>query len=92
MLEEIARVTRGQVDSVDRLEQIVESLAALPDPPPAVRRLQLWCHPIVALMLVGLLGVFLDRAKDGRIDVNMRSSVGVDVRAICTAVRERFVP
>ncbi len=46
------------VIAADRLEQVVESLAALPEPPPAVRRLRLWCHPAVGLLLVGMLGVF----------------------------------
>ncbi len=58
VLEEIARVSRGQVIGVDRLEQVLKSLAALPDPAPSVRRVQLWCHPIVASVLVVLLGLF----------------------------------
>jgi hypothetical protein len=58
ILEEIARVTRGQTIQPDRLEQVLESLAALPEPPPSVRRVQLWCHPAVAAALVALLGVF----------------------------------
>ena len=58
VLEEIARVSRGQVIGVDRLEQVLKSLAALPEPPPSVRRVQLWCHPLVASVLVVLLGAF----------------------------------
>lgn len=58
VLQEIARVTGGEVIHTDRLERIFDSLAALPDPPPAVRRLQLWCHPLVMGALVTLLGVF----------------------------------
>jgi len=58
VLEEIARVTRGQVIGIDRLEQVLKSLAALPEPPPSVRRVQLWCHPAIASVLVVLLGVF----------------------------------
>ncbi len=58
VLEEIARVTRGQVIEVDRLEQVLKSLAALPEPPPSIRRVQLWCHPLVATVLVVMLGVF----------------------------------
>ena len=58
VLEEIARISRGRVIAVDRLEQIVESLASLPEPPPEVRRVRLWCHPAMGLLLVGLLGVF----------------------------------
>ena len=58
VLEEIARVTRGQVIAVNRLDQVLKSLAALPDPPPSVRRLQLWCHPAVMGLLIVMLGVF----------------------------------
>jgi hypothetical protein len=58
VLEEIARVTRGQTIQPDRLEQVLKSLAALPEPPPSVRRMQLWCHPVIATALVVLLGVF----------------------------------
>jgi hypothetical protein len=58
VLEEIARVTRGKVIQPDKLEQVLSSLAALPEPPASIRRVQLWCHPAVAGTLVFLLGVF----------------------------------
>ena len=58
VLEEIARVSRGKVIEPDKLEEVVRSLADLPDPPPSVRRVQLWCHPVVAAAIVVLLGVF----------------------------------
>jgi hypothetical protein len=58
VLEEIARVSRGKVIEIDKLEDVVKSLAALPDPPPSVRRVQLWSHPVLAALIVVLLGVF----------------------------------
>jgi hypothetical protein len=58
VLEEIARVTRGRVIEPNKLDEIVQSLASLPEPPLSVRRLQLWGHPAVAAGLVALLGVF----------------------------------
>jgi hypothetical protein len=58
VLAEIAQVTRGRLVPADELAALVESLAALPESPPEIRRLQLWCHPVVAAALVGLLGVF----------------------------------
>jgi hypothetical protein len=58
VLEEIARVTRGKVIGVDRLDEIITCLARLPEPPPAVHRLQLWSHPAVAGAFIALLGVF----------------------------------
>ena len=58
VLEEIARVTRGQVFEADRLDEVVSVLANLPDPAPSVRRVQLWSHPAVAGLLIGLMGIF----------------------------------
>ena len=58
VLEEIARVTRGKVIEADRRDEIIASLAKLPEPPPAVRRLQFWSHPAVAGVFIVLLGVF----------------------------------
>jgi hypothetical protein len=58
VLAEIAQVTRGQPVPVDELASLLESLAALPEPEPEIRRLQLWSHPAVAAAVVGLLGVF----------------------------------
>jgi hypothetical protein len=36
----------------------VRALAELPEPPPSIRRLQLWSHPALAAGIVVLLGVF----------------------------------
>jgi hypothetical protein len=58
VLEEIARVTRGKVVGIDQLDEVVRSLAELPDPPPSVRRVQLWSHPALMAGLVALMGVF----------------------------------
>ena len=58
VLEELARVTQGEVIQPDRLVDALRSLSLLPDPPPSVRRVQLWSHPALAGLLVLLLGVF----------------------------------
>ena len=58
VLEEIARVTHGKLVPMDHLDQILTSLAELPDPPPTIRRVQLWSHPVLAGLIVVLLGVF----------------------------------
>jgi hypothetical protein len=58
VLEEIARVTRGKLVEPEKIEEILSSLADLPDPPPSVRRVQLWSHPAMALSLIFLFGVF----------------------------------
>ena len=65
-MEEIAQVTRGRVLPPDDLTGLIATLAELPEPPPEVRRLQLWCHPAVAGLLVGLLGLFwVGRKRQG---------------------------
>jgi hypothetical protein len=58
VLEELARVTRGKVIGPDKLGDVVRSLADLPDPPPSLRRVQLWSHPAVMAVLVTLMAVF----------------------------------
>jgi len=58
VLEEIARVTQGKRVEVGELNAVLRSLAALPEPPPAVHRLRLWSHPVLASLIVALLGVF----------------------------------
>lgn len=58
VLEEIARVTRGATLNLRQREDILRRLAELPEPPPTVRRVQLWSHPAVAGFLILLLGGF----------------------------------
>ena len=58
VMEEIARVTHGKVLAPGEFDQLVESLASLPQPPPSIRRVQLWSHPVIAGMVVLLLGLF----------------------------------
>ena len=66
VLAEIAQLTRGRVVRPAEIAGLVDSLAALPDPPPAVRRLQFWSHPLVAAGLVTLLGLFwIGRKRQG---------------------------
>jgi hypothetical protein len=58
VLEEIARVTRGKMLAPGKLDQLVQSLASLPDPPSSIRRVQLWSHPVLVGIVVFLLGAF----------------------------------
>ncbi len=58
VLEEIARVTRGQSVEASKISEIVRMLAELPLPPPSVRRLQIWSHPLVCGLVVVLLAAF----------------------------------
>jgi hypothetical protein len=58
VLEEIARVTHGKVLAPTKVDQLLQSLANLPDPPESVRRVQLWSHPVLAGTVILLLAVF----------------------------------
>jgi hypothetical protein len=58
VLEELARVTGGKAIEPSKLDQVVRSLAELPDPAPSVRRIPLWSHPVVGAAVITLLGVF----------------------------------
>lgn len=66
VLAEVAQATRGRVVRPEEITALVAALEELPDPPPAVRRLQVWCHPLAAATLVGLLGLFwVGRKRQG---------------------------
>jgi hypothetical protein len=58
VLEELARVSKGQVLAHDQLEQIIELLSNQPSPPLAVRRVQWWSHPLTVGLLITLLAIF----------------------------------
>ncbi|MCA9188064.1 MAG: VWA domain-containing protein [Pirellulaceae bacterium] len=58
VLEEIAAITRGKMVKPSEIGGLVNELLDLPEPDPIVRRLRLWCHPLWASTIVGLLGVF----------------------------------
>ncbi|MBM4074954.1 MAG: hypothetical protein FJ267_04845, partial [Planctomycetes bacterium] len=58
VMEEIARVTKGESIELDRVEKVLKSLADLPDPAPSIHRLQLWCHPLVMSVIILLMTIF----------------------------------
>ncbi len=63
VLKEIAQVTRGELTSLGQIPQLVERLAALPEPEPIIRRFRLWSHPGWGGLLVMLLGAFWTSRK-----------------------------
>jgi len=58
VLAEIASLTRGRLVPPEDLAGVLAALEALPEPPPEIRRLQVWSHPLAAALLVSLLGLF----------------------------------
>lgn len=58
VMAELARVSRGQVLELDKMDKVVEAFSRLPEPQPEIRRVQLWSHPLLTATLIGLLGLF----------------------------------
>ncbi len=58
VLQELSMVSRGQSVRPEEIDQVIAALADLPMPPPSVRRLQLWSHPLAFALIVLLLGIF----------------------------------
>ena len=58
VMEELARVTRGKVVEPEKIDEVMRTLSELPEPPPSVRRVQLWSNPVAAFGLITLLSVF----------------------------------
>ncbi len=58
VMEELARVTSGQILKLDELEEAVQKLASLPEQPEKIRRVQLWSHPAIAGTLIFCMGLF----------------------------------
>lgn len=58
VLREIAMLTRGKLMPSVSAEDLLKTVAALPDPDLEERRLQLWSHPLWACALLLMLGTF----------------------------------
>jgi hypothetical protein len=58
VMDELARVTSGKSLKLGQLEEAIKSLAALPEQPEKIRRVQLWSNPWVAATLIGGLAIF----------------------------------
>lgn len=58
VLKEIAQVTRGELTSSQEIQQLVDKIAAMPEPEPVIVPVRLWCHPAWAGALIVLLGAF----------------------------------
>jgi hypothetical protein len=58
VLEELARITRGELIASPDPAVLRERLAALPEPEPIERRLRLWAHPVWIGAIVLILTLF----------------------------------
>jgi len=58
VLEELSRITKGQMMINTEASSLMAVITDLPDPQPLVDRLSLWSHWISAATLITLLGIF----------------------------------
>lgn len=58
VLKEIAEVTRGQLTTIDQVQDVVQQIADLPEPDPIVTPVRIWSHPLWGGAIILLLGVF----------------------------------
>ena len=58
VMEEIARITRGEIIARPDLDLILEKVAQLPEPEPIERSLRIWAHPIWVGLLILLMAIF----------------------------------
>ena len=58
VLRELASITGGRSGMVDELDVVLEEISMLPDFKPVESRFRLWCHPLWAALLVGLLACY----------------------------------
>ena len=68
VMEELARVSRGQVVDGAELNALMEAVGSVAEPPEIVRRVALWSHPATAAILVlALAGFWIGRKIVGTI-------------------------
>lgn len=58
VLQELTNVTRGQLLNIGESANLIRAVASLPEPQPSVRKLRIWSHPVLAIGLISLLGIF----------------------------------
>ena len=58
VMDELARVTRGQLIKTGQIGDLTSALDAVAQPPEVIQRVQLWSHPVVAGLLIALMAAF----------------------------------
>lgn len=58
VLQELSRVTGGESIPADRISELGDLILKVPDPPVVTKRWQLWAHPIVMTVFIGMLTAF----------------------------------
>jgi len=63
VLKEIASVTQGRCSTSEQLDEAVGNVSLLPEFKPTEHRFRLWCHPVWALVIVFLMGLYWSNRK-----------------------------
>lgn len=58
VMEEIAKISRGELLAINDVETIVDKVRSLPQPEPTIQRLRIWSHPLWGALLMLLLTLF----------------------------------
>jgi len=58
VMEELARVTRGEIIRSDQLSSLGQAIDSISEPTKIVQRVALWSHPWIAAILMGALTAF----------------------------------
>jgi uncharacterized membrane protein len=58
VLRELAAITHGREGTTAQLDDVLRSIRLLPEPKPEEERFRLWCHPVWAALIVGLLTLY----------------------------------
>ncbi len=58
VLKEISQVSKGKLTSIDDIQEMIDSIAKMPEPKPIIRRFRLWSNPIWGGSIVLLLTIF----------------------------------
>jgi hypothetical protein len=58
VLDEISRMTGGEMIPLNEWGKVRDLVALIPEPPPRVQRIPLWSHPLTAGVLIVLLSAF----------------------------------
>lgn len=58
VLKEVAEVSKGQLANISDIQELIASIAQMPEPEPVIRRFRIWSHPAWGALIIILLTIF----------------------------------
>ena len=58
VMKEISAISGGRLVQSDQVSNLLDDIQQLPEPEPLIRRLRIWSHPLWAMSIILLLGIF----------------------------------